>query len=102
MACGCVCSGGHADHDIPITNHLCPSVFICGSEAFLSSKLRWSLAKRRTLVELVDVGADVGAFLLEEFVHGAVEGGMGEPVEGARGLGKEAARMLVLPLRAAF
>src|SRR5258706_13869006 len=48
------------------------------------------------------VGVKARACFAQEFIHEAVEGGMGEPMEGARGLGKEAARMLVLPLGAAF
>ena len=42
------------------------------------------------------------AFPRQELVHRAVEGRMGEPVEGARRLGQEAARVLVLALRAAL
>src|SRR5205085_766137 len=47
-------------------------------------------------------GGDVRAFAPEEIVDGAVEGRMRQPMEGARRLRQEAARMLVLALRAAL
>src|SRR5258708_11938892 len=65
-------------------------------------RLRFSLSfpKGCALVQLVDIGGDVRAFLRQEFVDGTFEGGVREPMEGARRFGKEAAGMLVLALRA--
>src|SRR5205823_8514517 len=60
------------------------------------------LAEGRAVVELVDVGRDMRAFAAEEIVDGAVEGRMRQPMERARRLRQEAARVLVLALRAAL
>src|SRR5687767_10214987 len=61
-----------------------------------------ALPERAALVQLVDVPRDVHSLAREVVVDGALEGGVGEPVEGAGGLGQEAACVLVLALRAAL
>src|SRR5437868_15456082 len=60
------------------------------------------LAVGRALVQLVEIGRNVGSLPREVVVDGAVERGMREPMERAGRLGQEAARVLVLALRAAL
>src|SRR5438270_14003859 len=70
--------------------------------AFCSLHPTAGFLERTPLVQLVDVARDVLAFPLQVFIDRAVERRVRQPVEGPRRLGQEAARMLVLPLRAAL